>query len=65
MAGPLARIARRHVPAAFLNEDLADLVAFGAAVSLYAEPAPILVPMYPDAGVPADLQTPPDERESP
>lgn len=61
MARPLASIARRHIPSHYLNADLADAAELAAAFTRYAEPEPILIPAYPDAGVPAGLQDAPEE----
>jgi hypothetical protein len=56
IAEPLARLALRHFDAAWLNKDLADLLQAGAATGAYINDGPLLQPLYPDDGVPPDLQ---------
>lgn len=47
IAAPLARIARRHVPAVALGPDLLDAVALAGAVTDYAGSAPLTYPLAP------------------
>lgn len=56
IAAPLARIGLRHADLSWLNADLADLLDAGTATGVYLTDGPLLLPLEPDAGVPADLQ---------
>ncbi len=55
MAAPLAAIGARHLPAAVLNNDLADGLRFGAQVGNYLRSGPLFIDRV-DPGVPANLQ---------
>jgi hypothetical protein len=61
MGAPLGRIAARHVPVEWLNEDLVDGLEFGSAVAVWANDGPLTVPDKPDPGLPADLQEEPQQ----
>lgn len=57
IAAPLARIARRHVPAVALGPDLLDAVALAGAVTNYAGSAPLTYPLAPQTLPTADDET--------
>lgn len=56
IATPLGRILMRRADLALLGPDIADLLQAGAATGAYLGDGPLLHPLHPDAGVPADLQ---------
>ena len=56
IAAPIARIAKRHLDLSWLNADLKDVIEAGVATGAYLDDGPLLEPIYPDAGVPDNLQ---------
>jgi hypothetical protein len=60
---PLGAILWRHTAKywSWLGPDLVDLINAGTAAGAYINAGPLLEYDYPDAGVPADLQTPQGE----
>lgn len=56
IAAPLASILLRHFDASWINKDLADVLAAGAATGAYLNDGPLLTPLAPDPGIPDNLQ---------
>lgn len=56
MAGPLGKIAARHIPAELLTGDIADGIEAGAAFGTYLNNGPLIVPTYTDPNVPDESE---------